>query len=115
MRSADHLSGNRSFRSHRRHAPPDVIWIDLLNPTDEEKAFVESRANVRIPSIESLSEIEASSRLSVDGDTVYLSVPAVAHSDTADAHLTPAGLILTPHLLITVRFLPAPPSPRRGG
>jgi len=86
--------------------PPDALWIDLLNPTDEEKAFVESRTNVRIPSIESLSEIEASSRLSVDAETVYLSLPAVAQSDTADAHLTPAGLILTPGLLITVRFAP---------
>jgi magnesium transporter len=36
--------------------PPDVIWIDLLNPTTEEIAFVESRKKVRIPSIEALSE-----------------------------------------------------------
>ena len=57
--------------------PPDVIWIDLLNPTKEETTFVESRA-IRIPSIEMLGEIETSSRLAVDHGVVYLSIPAVA-------------------------------------
>jgi len=88
--------------------PSYVIWIDLLDPTNEEKAFVESRANIQIPSIESLSEIESSSRLAVDQETVYLSVPAVAQGDTADAYLSPAGLILTQSVLITVRFAPLP-------
>jgi magnesium transporter len=55
--------------------PRDVIWIDLLNPTDEETNFVETRAKVRIPSIEMLSEIETSSRLAVEHGVVYLSIP----------------------------------------
>jgi hypothetical protein len=41
--------------------PTDAIWIDLLSPTAEETAFVESGKKVRIPSIEALSEIESSS------------------------------------------------------
>src|SRR5262249_55565811 len=86
--------------------PPHVIWIDLLNPTNEEKAFVEPRSNIKIPSIEALSEIESSSRLTVDHDAVYLSVPVVAQGDTADAYLSPVGLILTQSVLITVRFAP---------
>jgi magnesium transporter len=65
--------------------PRDFIWIDLLNPTKEETTFVEARTKVRIPSIEMLSEIETSSRLAVDHGVVYLSIPAVAEGDTADA------------------------------
>jgi magnesium transporter len=85
----------------------DVIWIDLLNPTNEETTFVESRAKVRVPSIEALSEIESSSRLAVDRDeVVYLSIPAVAQGDTADAYLSPTGFILAKNVLITVRFAP---------
>ena len=75
--------------------PRDVIWIDLMNPTKEETTFVESRARVRIPSIEMLGEIETSSRLAVDHGVVYLSIPAVAQGDTADAYLSPTGFILT--------------------
>ncbi len=26
--------------------PSEVIWIDLLDPTDEEKAFAESRTQI---------------------------------------------------------------------
>jgi magnesium transporter len=84
--------------------PPDAIWIDLLNPTTGETAFVESQKQVRIPSAAALSEIESSSRLAVDHDLIYLSVPAVAHGDTPDAHLSPTGFILTENALITVRF-----------
>jgi magnesium transporter len=86
--------------------PPQIIWIDLISPTNEEKAFVETRTNVRIPSVESLSEIESSSRLSVDHETIYLSVPAVAQGDSADAYLSPVGFILTQSVLITIRFAP---------
>jgi magnesium transporter len=86
--------------------PPDAVWIDLLNPTAEESAVVESQKKVRIPSIEALREIESSSRLAVDHDVVYLSIPAVAQGDTADAHLSPTGFILTGDFLVTVRFAP---------
>jgi magnesium transporter len=86
--------------------PRDVVWIDLLNPTEEETTFVESRTKVRIPSVEMLSEIETSSRLAVDHGVVYLSIPAVAQGDTADAYLSPTGFILTNRVLVTIRFSP---------
>jgi Mg2+ and Co2+ transporter CorA len=40
-----------------------TIWIDLLNPTSDEKRSVERLLDVEIPDEESLSEIEASSRM----------------------------------------------------
>jgi magnesium transporter len=84
--------------------PRDVIWIDLLNPTAEESALVASQKKVRVPSLDSLREIESSSRLVVDHEVVYLSVPAVAQGDTPDAHLSPTGYILAESVLVTVRF-----------
>ena len=53
-----------------------------------------------------LSEIETSSRLAVDHGVVYLSIPAVAQGDTADAYLSPTGFILTKSVLVTIRFAP---------
>jgi magnesium transporter len=93
-------------RMSTRELPSGVIWIDLLHPTGEETAFVEQRTKIHIPSIDRLSEIESSSRLAVDHDVIYLSVPAVAQGDTADAYLSPAGFILTRSVLVTVRFAP---------
>src|SRR5215211_7568198 len=85
--------------------PGAVIWLDLLEPTDEERAFVESRAKIRIPSKEALSEIEASSRLIVERGVLYLSTPMVARGDTPEAYLSPAGFILSPKLLVTIRYV----------
>ena len=84
--------------------PPGVLWIDLVNPTEEEKAFVERRTRMHIPSVEALSEIESSSRQRLDRGVIYLSTPVVARSDTAEAFLTPVGFVLTKTLLVTVRF-----------
>jgi magnesium transporter len=85
-----------SFSTSTAHdLPEEIIWIDLLNPTDAEKQFVGRRAGVHVPSTEALSEIEASSRLSVENDVIYLSTPVVANADTIDAFVSPVGLILT--------------------
>jgi magnesium transporter len=84
--------------------PGEIIWIDLLTPTDAEKQFVAERAGVHVPSTEALSEIEASSRLSVEGEKIYLSTPVAAQADTAAAYLSPVGFILTKAVLVTIRF-----------
>jgi magnesium transporter len=84
--------------------PGAIIWIDLSNPTQQETDFVQARTGVRIPTIDALNEIESSSRLIVEQGTIYLSTPVVAQADTADAGLSPLGLILTKQALVTVRF-----------
>ena len=94
--------------SNARELPREIIWIDLLDPTDDEKAYVESRAGVRIPTLDALSEIESSSRLIVEGGVIYLSTPVVAQGDTADPFMSAAGFILSPALLVTVRFVELP-------
>jgi len=90
--------------SHEEHLPRDVIWIDLINPDEEERRFVESRTKVIIPSKDDLSKIEASSRMRIERGIIYLSMPVVASSDTPGAHLSPAGFIVWPDMLITVRY-----------
>jgi magnesium transporter len=84
--------------------PSEIIWIDLLNPTDAEKQIVAERTNIHVPSVQALSEIESSSRLVVDRGIIYLSTPVVAQADTADAFISPVGFVLTKGVLVTVRF-----------
>jgi magnesium transporter len=90
--------------SHAPGLPEKVIWLDLLNPTEEEKTFVESRAGLRVPSFEALSEIESSSRLIVDHGVIYLSMPLVAQGDTEEYHWSPIGFVLSQRVLVTIRF-----------
>ena len=88
--------------------PPGIIWIDLVNPSDAEKAFVEQRLNIRVPTEEALGEIEASSRLIFEHDTLYLSSPSVRLDEEQEAQLTSIGFIIGPRVLVTVRFWPLP-------
>ena len=84
--------------------PREVIWIDLVSPTDDEKNLVEKRTGVKIPSVEALNEIESSSRLAVDRDIITLSTPVVAQGDGPDAFLSPVGFILTKRFIVSIRF-----------
>lgn len=88
--------------------PSQIIWADLLNATDQEKQFVERQLGIRIPSEESLSEIEASSRLILEHGTLYLSSPAVRVNEAGEAEITPVGFVIGPHVLVTVRFAELP-------
>ena len=53
-------------------------WIDLQDPTPEEVAEVERTCGLRVPSREALEEIEATSRIRADGQTLYMSAPLIA-------------------------------------
>jgi len=90
--------------SHEEQLPRDVIWIDLIDPDEEERAFIESRTRVLVPSKDDLSKIEASSRIRIERGIIYLSMPVVATTDTPGAPLSPAGFIIWPDMLVTVRY-----------
>ncbi len=83
---------------------PDAVWIDLLNPSPSETAFVEGATGRRLPSLEDLSEIETSSRLRAQNGILYLSSPLVHRANADDPRTTPVGFVLGPELLVTVRF-----------
>jgi magnesium transporter len=91
------------------HPPGEAsaaVWIDLLQPTAEEIARVQAATGLRVPNESQISEIESSSRLGFEAGAFSLSAPLVAPS--ADGHLTPApvGFVLSPRVLLTVRFAP---------
>src|SRR5437764_13728352 len=83
---------------------PDVVWIDLVQPSADETAFVERATGVKVPSFEDLSEIESSSRLRVLDGVLYLSAPLVFRTAGDDPQTTPVGFILNAEHFITVRF-----------
>jgi magnesium transporter len=83
---------------------PEIVWIDLLKPGAEERAFVEHATGLRLPTFEDLSEIESSSRLRMVDGALFLSAPLVYRADAADPQTTPVGFILTRERFITVRF-----------
>jgi magnesium transporter len=82
----------------------DAVWIDLLNPTDEERRQVEQAIKLRLPTEGEIEEIESSSRVFKEGATFYLSTPVLESMDSANAAVTSVGFVLSPSQLVTLRF-----------
>src|SRR5579864_6516343 len=87
-----------------RAAPASAVWIDLLDPSDEERRQASAHCGIEIPSRSALEEIEASSRLRAKGEMLILSMPLASKSASGDSTPTPLGFVLTPKLLVTVRY-----------
>jgi len=81
-----------------------ALWLDLLSPTDAERAKAEAIAGLTLPTREALSEIETSSRIRVRHDVLYMSVPSAAPPSPGERAGAPIGFILSRDRLITVRY-----------
>ena len=81
-----------------------AVWIDLLEPTEEERAQVEQALELRMPARSELEEIESSSRAFIEKASLYLSTPVLEGSDCRNDVLTTVGFVLSKKSLVTLRF-----------
>jgi magnesium transporter len=81
-----------------------IVWVDLHDPTPDEIAGACEACHLRIPTRAELDEIETSSRLQCDGQTLTLSLPLTPYHPGVAPVPAPIGFVLTPKLLVTVRF-----------
>lgn len=79
------------------------LWIDLFSPDPEERRLVERVTGVEIPTREEMAEIETSSRLYRDDDTLFMTVtlPYIGSSDVPAS--TACTLAVNTGQLITIR------------
>jgi len=83
---------------------PAAVWIDLLNPTEDEERLVAAATGLHVPTRAELSEIETSSRLQRRSGAFILSLPTAP----AGQPPSPVGFVLSREHLLTVRFTPLP-------
>ena len=61
--------------------PSDAIWLDLLEPTPEEIAFVGRSLGIELPTREEMREIEASARVYEEGGALYFTATMLVNAD----------------------------------
>jgi len=83
-----------------------AIWIDMLSPTPEERAMVETATGLELPTEAEIAEIESSSRVSIENGVVYLSMPLLTQVDS-DPNSASIGYVLSKTQLVTIRFRPS--------
>ena len=83
----------------------DCSWVDLLDPTEAERAAFEQAFGLRVPSKADLVEIEATSRQRLENGALYMTVPLIFEDAPWVPH--PTGFVLAKQVLLTVRFAPS--------
>jgi magnesium transporter len=96
----------RAYPTPRSEGAPlaAASWVDLFDPTPAERSSFEQAFGFRVPTKEELAEIETTSRLQFEKDALYLTAPLIFAADDEPWVLTPAGFVLSKHVLLTVRF-----------
>jgi magnesium transporter len=82
----------------------DAVWIDLLSPDADEVRLVEETTGLRLPTRDDLASLEQSSRLSIDRGQLRVAAPVIAEAETDHPWSTHIGIVLTPSLIVTIRF-----------
>jgi magnesium transporter len=82
----------------------DQTWVDLVCPTEAERSAFELASGLGVPSENELREIEATSRLRIKNDALYMTVPLIFAAGNEPWLPTPVGFVLSKHLLMTVRL-----------
>src|SRR5205807_9192185 len=75
--------------------PAGAVWIDLFDPTDEEKSSLERTFGLRVPTREELSEIETTSRLRTERNALYMTAPLMSVAEDGTWSPAPTGFVLS--------------------
>lgn len=81
-----------------------TVWVDLCEPSEDERQKACDDFGLDIPPREELEEIEFSSRLQFEDGVFTISVPVTPHIKDGDDITSPLGFMLTKDLLVTIRF-----------
>ena len=87
--------------------PKAPIWVDLVEPTEEERRCASETTGLRVPERSDLANLALSSRIRTEDDALYLSIPYFADTDR-DHHPGPVGIVVTNRVLMTLRFAESP-------
>lgn len=82
----------------------DLVWVDLVRPSDDEEARLEDELGIEIPTRDEMEEIEISSRLYQENGAVFMTAILPAHADGDEPDMQPVSFVLSCQHLITVRF-----------
>jgi magnesium transporter len=89
--------------------PAGAIWLDMLNPTLEERRKVDKFLGLELPTRADMEEIEISSRLYQEDTTLFMTAMVMAQTDTDLPTADAVTFVLTPERLVTIRYIDPQP------
>jgi magnesium transporter len=108
MMYANDGAGARHALEADRHAKSTAVWLDLVDPTDNERETAERLGGITLPSRSDLEEIESSSRLYTEQGVLFCSMPYSFLGSDGRSQIVPAGFVLSQTHLVTLRYAALP-------
>jgi magnesium transporter len=91
--------------------PDDVVWIDLFEPSPEDKQAVETLLGLEIPTRQEMAEIEESARLYEENGALVMTAVVICGAGEGRPFRTQVTFVLTRTHLVSLRY--ADPAPFR--
>ena len=81
-----------------------AVWIDMLEPTEEEELALEAALGLDIPTREEMQAIELSSRLYEERGILFMTATVLTNADTSTPQSAAITFILSADKLVTLRY-----------
>jgi magnesium transporter len=89
--------------------PAASLWLDLLNPTIEERRATDRYLGMEMPTRPEMEEIEVSSRLYQEDGGIFMTALVLSQSETDRPIADVVTFVLAHERLITVRYIDPQP------
>jgi magnesium transporter len=89
--------------------PPESLWVDLLNPTSEERKQVDRFLGMELPTRADMEEIEISSRLYQEEGGTFMTALILHNADTDKFSADVVTFVLAHDRLVTIRYIDPQP------
>ena len=83
---------------------PDLVWIDLVEPTREEDLQIEAYLGITVPTREEMKDIEPSNLLYNEDGARFMTARLFSQSESEAAKLASVTFILKGGKLVTLRY-----------
>jgi magnesium transporter len=84
--------------------PDGMVWVDVLEPSPDEKQRIEAVTGIAVPTPEEMREIEPSSRLYREGEALFMTASVLHKTDTADPQTRAVTFVLVHGVMISIRY-----------
>ena len=100
----DAVGGKLVARAQIGNLSSGGVWIDLLNPAEDEDKIIEQALGIEVPTRSEMREIEASNRFYTENGAYYMT-SIILHNSSQDVPMTSViTFILSGSRLVTVRY-----------
>lgn len=90
------------------NVPDEPVWIDLINPTEDELRLLPQNLNIALPSREEIWRNHALNRMYTRDGSSYMTAALIDDTAKGQAATSAVTFILTPDFLITLRDIDPP-------